>query len=209
MTDYRFYPATNGPSSSAGDPTSYIMCVIWQVTAPGQSLLGYWWWVADTNQQPGPFEFALWEVTGGLSVGTATFVPGSTVTSGTMNLGWNLVMLGTPLSLTASQEYAAIIAVNASGPFTSSYSATSHFWDTGAGAGGITNGPLNAFSAASPGTDPDIHNNNQMTFASGITDPTTPVDMSQFNSGNYWLDVQVGAPVPPPAAVLYSMQSFP
>jgi hypothetical protein len=185
------------------------MGVTFQVAAAGQQLLGYYWWIADSSQQPGPFEFALWLVTGSLSGGAATFVPGSTVTSGTLGLGWNLTSLSVPLSLTASQEYIAVIAVNASGGHTASYSATSDFFDTGPGAGGITNGPLSAYSSRSPGTNPDNANNGQMTFNSGGTDPTANLPSSTFNAGNYWLDILVGVPVAPPAPVVYSMRMFP
>jgi hypothetical protein len=130
------------------------------------------------------------------------------VTSGTFGLGWNLTSLAVPLSLTANQEYIAVVAVNASGLFTGGYSATSGFWNTGPGAGGITNGPLSAYSSTSPGTAPDNSNNSQMTFLVGGTDPTANLPHSS-NSANYWLDILVGLPVVPPPPVVYSMRMFP
>jgi hypothetical protein len=210
LATYRLYPATSGPGSSSGDNGSYTMGVTFQVTIIAQQLLGYWWWIADSSQQPGPFEFALWQVTGSLSGAAATFIPGTTVTSGSLALGWNLVLMpGNPPALTANQEYLAVIAVNASGGHTASYSATSDFFDTGPGAGGITSGPLSAYSSRSPGTNPDPANNGQMVFNSGGTDPTVNLPASTFGAANYWLDVQVGVPAPAPPPVVYSMRTFP
>jgi len=209
MPDYRLYPATNGPASSTADVNIYTMGLSFQVTSLGCELLGYWWWIADANQDNTAHQFALWTPTG---AGTGTLVAGSALTSGALSLGWNLVSYGTPIALTSGTEYRAVIAIISTG-FTAGYSATSHFWDSGAGTAGITNGPLSAYCSSGGSGTVEPQDAAQMVFNTGGSDPAVNYPSSSFNSTNYWLDVQVSAPAPPPpvppAPVLYQMRTFP
>jgi hypothetical protein len=212
MTTYRLYPSTNGPSSSSGDPGSYTMGLSFMSTISGATLTGYYWWVADAAQNILSMNFGLWQVTG---PGTGIFQSGSEATIGDdlLTIGWNFIALSPGFSLIENQEYRAVCNVYAGGGSTSGYSATSHFWDTGAGAAGITSGPISAYCGAGGTGTVEPADAAQMSFDSGGTNVTVNYPASAFNAANYWLDVQVTGAVPPgpepPLAVVYSMRTFP
>lgn len=158
-----------------------------KVTSPGMSLEGWWWWVAS-DMGTDPEDFALWQVTG---IGAGTYVTGSKVTSGTFVAGWNWVACNTPIALTEGQEYRAVKSTNKALTSATNYSATSLYWDTGAGSAGIVNGPLIAFAKNGATTNPEPSGDGQMTFVSGVFDVTADYPNIEFNQTNYWFDVQV------------------
>ena len=182
---FRLHAAENGPGASTVDAADYVMGVSFKVTA-SLGLNGFWWWVADTAQSAGPQDFALW-ASGGPSSGT--FVTGSKITSGALAPGWNYVPYGTPVALTSGQEYRAVTHTLGASSGKNGYSATAHYWDTGPGIAGIISGPLLGYSA--PGnTNGEPSTDGQMVFAVA-SDVTATYPHDQFNSANYWLDVQV------------------
>jgi hypothetical protein len=189
MTTYRLYPSADGPGASTSDNSQYVMGISFKVTTPGVTLQGYWYWVADASQWAGPQDYGLWEATG---PGTGSFVAGSKVTSAARSLGWNYTAYGSPVALTANQEYRAVAEINPGGA-QNGYSSTAHYWDTGAGDAGIAAGPLLAYAAAGNAANPEPSGDGQMTFSTAGFDVTADYPASMFDSGNYWLDVQVAA----------------
>src|SRR5262249_36613723 len=146
---------------------------------------GYWWWVAPGSPAGGtaPQKFALWAAS---ASNVAALVPGSVTSSGTLTGGqWNYVPLATPIPLAIGADYIACTGVNGNFP------ATDHSWGTGdTYSAGITNGPLNAFSASS-GSNPSPLVVNQGLFTTASTDPAASVPFGGSNDFNTWIDVQV------------------
>ena len=129
MTTYRLYPSTSGPASSSGDPGSYVMGLSFVVDISGATLTGYYWWVADAEQNVLSMNFGLWEVTGP-AAGTFQASSEATIGDDLLTIGWNFIPLSPAFNLVQNQEYRAVCKVYAGGGATSGYSATSHFWDT-------------------------------------------------------------------------------
>ena len=105
----------------------------------------------------------------------------------------------TPPALSASTNYKACILQPVSVMEGSWYAGTSHYWNTGSGSGGITNGPLSAPNNS--GGD-----GGQDTFNSGAT-LTYPA--SSFAAGNYSVDpeITVASPAPPAGPVQVAFMS--
>lgn len=183
-----------GSSSSFGNPTS---CgTLFSVTAAGKQLAGYQWYVADANQASSAVPFACWHATG---AGQGTLVSGSTVTSGTLNIGaFNLIMLAVPVTLSTGITYMAVAGDSSPGPFTEFYWKES-IW----GQAGIVNGPLTAWSdiAGNGGTNPDPHTSNQQgLFQQVSADPTAAFPTSPFNSSGFWIGPVIQDPPAPGAS---------
>ena len=209
MSGYRLYAATSGPSSSAADSGQYVMGLSFVLSENGHSLYGYWWWVADAEQSTGAQEFGLWTPAG---EHTGDFVSGSEATSGTMSLGWNYVALGSPISLSGSQEYVAATAVPGTADTNGYSSTTGYFTSGGPAENGITVGPLLAYSGSGGTSNVEPVNGAQMGYDEGGTDPTADFPIQNGDSSNYWLDIQIDSPSGPPGpapTVLYSMRMFP
>jgi hypothetical protein len=113
---------------------------------------------------------------------TASFVAQVDVTPTSADQGkWVAGHLSTPYSLVINRHYKAVTFHPAG-----DYALTTHYFDTGTGASGLTSGPIvvpNAASATSPGQG-------TFRYASSLTNTD-----SQFNSANYWNDVTVSVPV--------------
>lgn len=198
MTTYRLWPSTNGPASATGYTLGnpFISGVVFAVSGGGIWFEGFWWWVAGSGgQNTAATKCALWMV--GMN-GVGTVVPGSIVTSGTLTAGqWNYIPLSTPVQLAPSYDpsvsttgSAYIAAVGCNGPFPD----TGGYWGSpGAGAGGIVNGPLVAYSAqsGSSGTLGAPWTLPQGVFSTGGTDPSTTMPNQQSTVDNFWVDVQV------------------
>jgi hypothetical protein len=153
------------------DSAAYTMGVQFTVSR-GATLQAVWFFsAAGAASLPG--SIALFQVSG------ASLVTSQAATwSGAAGSGWVRAPFTTPPALTAGMAYKAAIFDNAANSF---YSSTAHYWDTGVGAAGITNGPLSAPNNA--GGD-----GGQDTFFTGgvITYPAT-----SFNATNYWVDPEV------------------
>jgi hypothetical protein len=189
ITKYSLFPSTDGPSSGTdSDDSKYTFGLHFKVTDTGVKFYGYRLWVAS-DQNTAAQDFALWHWT----TNPATYVSSSLITSGTLIAGqWNDVLLSVPIDLTNGEEYISVRSVNKTGLTGGRYySHSSHYWDTGDGAAGITNGPLYAFYDSE-----EPQGLGQMTFyvASGSVDVTDPAQFpgSEFNSSHYWSDVIVG-----------------
>ncbi len=174
MTAYRLWPSTNG----AGTATAYNGGPIGMQfsLSSQQPLTGIWVWSPSGATQM-PTTIGVYAVTG------ASLVPGSKVTSpswsGAAGSGWIMHAYNGSVLLAASTNYKIALFNSGSGTW---YSQTSAYWTTGAGASGITNGPITApnNASASPGQD---------SYAGGSAFGYPSITAAGVH---YWMDVQVG-----------------
>lgn len=174
MAVYTLFGQPASPASLTNDSADYTMSVQFSVSGSGCTLTGIWFWSA-------PGAFSLPETIALFAVSGQTLVHSEPATwSGAAGSGWVKAAFSSPPSLTASAAYKACIFSNSGNFF---YSGTSHYWDTGPGASGISDGPLSAppDSGADGGQD---------TFNAGsvLAYPDT-----SFNAANYWVDPEVTA----------------
>jgi hypothetical protein len=167
VTDYRVWPATNGPDSSGSDGTPINLGLEFYVTTQA--------WCTHARVYRGtadvePDNLRLYQVDSP-STGTMLAEITSPVLAGT---GWQEVEFDTPIELTPLQAY-KIVSHNPD-----HYTPTGGYWAPGGpGEGGITNGILVA-----PDTSQIAA---QATFGYGA--PAYPT--GTFGGGNYWVDVVV------------------
>jgi hypothetical protein len=190
MTAYRLFPSTSGPSSGAGYSGPFIAGVTFHATTGGTWLDGYWWWCCATGQDTGTVKAGLWQVT---STSAGMFVAGGAATSGALTAGaWNWIPLAAPLPLSVGSPYVAAIGYAASQGFPET---DNQFGSGQPFAAGIVNGPLTAFSDVG-GSLPEPSSLPQGLFSTGGTDPTAVFPASNFESSNFWVDVQLDTAAP-------------
>lgn len=173
MADRSIFTGISGPSTDAGDPASPIIVGhIFQVSQTCWVKSIRWWRGATSigGVQKGRI----------FAVGTETVVPGTAIDfpapSGT---GWQVAILAAPVQLTANTSYK--VAVH----FTDNYTATGGYWASGAGVGGLVDGPLTAPDAG--GVPLGLGLIPQGSFA--VTSNPDLFPAGYFNGGNYWVDV--------------------
>jgi hypothetical protein len=162
------------------------------------SLTGIWFYSGTAASQV-PNACAIYAVTGQVLVASAA----PATWSGAAGSGWVKCTFPGSTTLLASTNYKVVAQALADVGDGNWYSASIHYWDSGAGAGGLTNGPITAPNNA--GGD-----GGQGTFVT--PSPALAYPSSSFNADNYWVDVEVTTGSPPPPSVpsvLYSMRSFP
>ena len=171
MTTYTLFSQAATGSSLTADPTAYTMGVQFSVGVSGATLTGIWFYSAS-GAGVLPQTIGLYAVSGASLVHSE-----SASWSGAAGSGWVRAAFSSPPSLTASTSYKAAVAQNTSANW---YSTTASYWSSGAGSGGITNGPLTGVNNA--GGD-----GGQDTFTTSV--PAYPA--SSFNASNYWVDPEV------------------
>lgn len=174
MTDYRVWPATNGPNTDAGDPAAPVnLGMMFQVSSTC--------WAKAIHFYRGALTI------GGPVKGRIFLVSSETVVSGTAvdfvlsGTGWQTATLPMAVQLTAGTSYKVAIHSD------DNYTGSGHYWDVGAGVGGITNGPLTAPDAG--GAPLGIGGIQQDSFRYSSNPDDYP--NSYFGGGNYWVDVTV------------------
>lgn len=174
MTDYRVWPATNGPNADAGDPASPInLGLIFQVSSTCWAKAIHFYRGALSVNGPVKGRIFL--------VNTQAVVSGTAVDFVLSGTGWQTANLVSPVQLTANTSYKVAIHSD------DNYSGTGGYWATGAGVGGITNGPLTAPDAG--GAPLGLGPIQQGSFR--VTSDPDLYPNSYFNGGNYWVDVTV------------------
>ena len=139
-------------------------------------LTGIYYWRASVTD-PLPATVAIF------NVATQTIVPGTQVSvTDPGTAGWIKISPTSQILLAAATNYK--VAVQGGG-VAAWYSATSHYWDTGAGAAGITNGPLTAYNNAGADVGQDSFAVGSLAYPTGT-----------FNATNYWVDVEVSTSAP-------------
>ncbi len=200
MTTYRLFPSASGPSSPVSYGGSFDAGIVFEVTTGGVWFEGYWWWVCPSGQSTSPQTFALWQIYLG---DTASIVSAATVTSGTLTAGqWNYVPLATPLNLSiggganfAHADAGGAAIYLACTAFTGGFPDTNNQFGSGDPySGGITNGPLTAFSDTSGSLAAPFFTAQGTFGTSGNVTSVPPLEGS--SSSNFWMDVQVSDTAP-------------
>lgn len=166
-----FNQGTSGPVTA--DANAYTLGVQFTVSQAGATLTGILFY-SPTGAVNLPGTIALFAVTG------ATLVHSEAATwSGAVGSGWVKASFTAPPVLTPGTKYKACV-LNAAGTG-NWYAGIAHYWDTGAGAAGITNGPLSAPNNAGGDGGQDT-----FTQSSTLTYPS-----SSFNAADYQVDPEV------------------
>jgi hypothetical protein len=170
VATYTLFGQPAAPASLAGDNAFYTFDVEFFVSQ--SATLSAIWFYSAPGAGTLPTEIALYTVSGG------TLIHSEAATwSGAMGSGWVRAAFASPPSLSPSTAYAGAILAGGD----NFYSATPHYWDSGAGASGVTNGPLSAPNNAGAASGQDSFN-----VGSSLAFPTT-----SYNATNYWVDVEV------------------
>lgn len=189
MATQRVFPSATGPATASVDVALAVGVEFkTNVTA----------WVTDihyyrgTGTQEAPVGLHIWRVdssTTGTNMGSV--IPPSPGAS----TGWQTVALGTAVQLTANQAYRAS-AFYSNATNQGKYTATSSYFTTGGGgASDIVNGFLTAPTAV------NATGTNQGSY---VYTSTASMPINSFNSGNYWVDVNVTDVNPAGGAVAVS-----
>lgn len=185
MTEYRIWPSTNGSGSTAGGFTDDLG-VQFKVNQSGLTLNGYYFWVDATNNDVDhtKYSWRLYSTTNGTS---GTLISNSTVSvASDFTPGqWNFQALPSPITLTSGTTYVA--SLHYSGTAANHYNHVLSYWSTGAGASGITNGPLTA-----PGSSTALGGNQ---CPENEPSASAAFPASSFSASNYWIDVSVNSAV--------------
>ena len=184
MTDYRLWPSTSGPLNYAANATFTFGNEFYVTERAVAKALHLW---RGSTSITGTITGRIYRVDSA-AAGTAVTGTDVTFTLGATT-GWKTATLATPVELVANQRYRVCYRVATTGN-----SATAAYWRSGgAGASGITNGPLVAPSAA------NTTGNDQNSYTSGAT---MAFPTEGFDDTNWWVDVTV-APIVA-ASVAYS-----
>jgi hypothetical protein len=189
---YRLFPHTNGPRTPASYTGSFLAGVAFEATTGGCWLDGFWWWVCDRGQNTKTQKFALWaaySVDGNLQ---GKLVGGSTAETKRLRAGrWNYIALRRPVPLAIGATYVAATG------FKGGFPITKHQFGKGEKyRGGITNGPLHAYSDIT-GSRPSPIGGFQALFSIAGDDPTKHMpDVGDGESSNFWMDLQITTTAP-------------
>lgn len=164
------------------DTASYTIGDQFSVSVPVQ-LTGIWWYSASAAGAL-PSQCVIYDL------GASSQVPGTLNTSpswsGAAGSGWVKCSYNGAVTLQPGKNYEVCVL----GPASAAnwYTFHQNWWTTGGpGASGITNGPLTA-----PNNATALHGQSSFSAGSSLQIPT-----SNFNSANFWMDVEVKLPSGP------------
>ena len=190
----------NGPSSPAAYSGNFLAGVLFSPLTEMLWLNGYYFWVCNTGQSTAAQTFCLWNR---YSTSQQVLVPNSTVTSGTLTAGaWNYVPLAAPIQIAPAALYVAATGwVTTTGGGTGFPVTNNQFGSGNPYTGGITNGPLTAWSDTGGGNTwaggtAANYNLDQGLFSVAGSDPTVNMPNGGSNSANFWVDVLVSDAAP-------------
>lgn len=202
MTSYRLMDGVSGrpgtgssgtqPPSSSTASGSDVLSTMFTVTAGMIFLEGYWFYRADNAQASTAQTFCLWSPAWDVSTANGYLVPGSAITSGPLNVGWNYVPYATPIPLSQGMPYRAQTGITGRIPLTANQFGTGNPY-----AAGIVNGPLSGYSDTTGSLPSPGFAQRQGGYNLNSADPTL-VYAGTGNPGgdNYWVDIQVTDTVP-------------
>jgi len=168
VTLYTLFGQVPAPALTA-DATGYTMGVQFSVSQAG-TYTGVWFYSA-AGAAALPSKVRLYAVSG-----QAVIVDQVAAWSGIAGSGWVRAPVTSPPALTAGTASKAAVL---QGSAVNWYASAAHYWDTGAGQNGISNGPLSAPNNANSAQGQD-------SFLAGDGYPN-----SSFNATNYWVDPEV------------------
>lgn len=175
MTEYRLLSGQTGPSGTFNDASPLTVGLGFRATA-GAKITKLWYWRAASPQgDTGPVVGQVWSLTS--STTGAALISGGIAFPTPAATGWQSVTLGTPLILAGGTQDYRVTVYFPSGDYT----ATGAYFSTGAGAGGLSAGPLSATGAQAGGF-----------FVYADAFPT-----GAGGAANYWIDLTadtVGVP---------------
>ena len=192
-----FSQPSAGMPALASDTLDYTFGM--QFTLSSNAALTGIWWYSPATAGALPDTSAVYQVTG---TNTGSQVTGTLHSSPTWGgaaagAGWAKETYDGSVTLTSGTQYRVCVHI---GFGLNKYGVTANYWSSGAGSGGVSAGIISAPAAASA----DGGNQDAYINTSPIAYPNT-----SFNSGNYWVDVEVTTGGSPPPAVAYSMRRFP
>lgn len=166
-----FGQALTSPLTS--DAAAYTMGV--QFSVSQAATLTAVWFYSAAGAGNLPATIALFSVSG------ASLITSQAASwSGAAGSGWVRAPFTVPPVLTSGVSYKACIFDAGGNNF---YASINHYWDTGAGSGGITSGPLSA-----PNNAGGDHGQDTFHQSAALTYPDT-----SFNATNYLVDAEVTA----------------
>ena len=195
MTNFRLFPSTNGPSAPVSYSGNILTGVMFKVTQGGTFCNGVYQWCPATGDTVSR-KVALWNLTPAGAQGTLL----ASATTGALTAGaWNFTAFASPVALSIGAQYCACTGWSATAGFPDSDiggagTGAGDSYGTGGHTSGITQGPLFAFSDNSGAAPPQY--GGQGVFGTSGTDPTVTMPLSNSNSGNFWVDVQVSDTAP-------------
>jgi hypothetical protein len=179
MTSYRTWPATSGPSTSAGnDGVGTSLGVEFTVTSAA-NFTGWFFWQNDRSNDG--VSFGLYQMSDSTTGTLLTSVSGLSLTTAP---GWNRANPTAPVALTPGTHYRAVVWSSSnvtSGNGGLWYTLTANGFPTPPG--DLINGPLLVYSP------PNALNQLQGSFKEPAA--SLAVTDSAFNFANYWIDVEV------------------
>lgn len=164
MTDFKLWPATDGPATASSD-AAVTAGVQWKTDRDDLFLKGYRVYRGTTDVDCS--DVATWnhDSTDMIVDSQTTFVPAGT--------GWQTVTLTAPYPAVASGvKYVTGVL------FASQYTSTSHYWDTGDGASGIGDTNLSA-----PGINDSAGGQGKFVASATLARPST-----NANGLNFWVE---------------------
>jgi len=198
----------SGPALTAVG-TPLVVGVDIGVSEGGVWLYSYRWWVPTGGDTESGQLFCLYQITG---TDSGTLIPNSTATGGTLTAdAWNVIPLPSPLLLAPSYNppladdigttYGAAYMACTGKQFVNGFpEAKSVFGSGDPDSGGITSGPLYAFSSLS-GTNPAGSAASpqwipQCPYTTELTDPTAGMPTQNDTDANLGMDVVVDTIAP-------------
>ena len=175
MTVYTLFGQPATPATLTPDPAAYTLGMEFSLSE-NAALTGIWFYSAPSAALL-PQACAIYAVSG-QSIAAENTSPSW---SGAAGSGWVKCTFDGSVTLTAGTNYKVCVQCLADTGDGDWYSSTAHYWDTGAGSAGITNGPLTAPDNAGADVGQDSYSNEE-----ALVYPD-----SSFNAGNYWIDVEV------------------
>ncbi len=165
------------PSTVQSDNATYTLGT--QFSLPQSAPLTGVWFYSASGSGSLPSACAIYAVSGQTIVsGTQNTSP---TWSGAVGSGWVKCTYDGSVTLAANTQYKVCVQ----GGGSDWYTATNHYWDTGAGQYGVNTGALTAPNAA------NASGGAQSTF---VVSGSLAYPANAFEAGNYWIDVEVMSP---------------
>lgn len=174
MTAYTLFSQSLTPAVTS-DASAYTMGV--QFSVSQAATLTAIWFYSPPGVSNLPATIALFAVSG-----AALVTSQAAAWSGAAGSGWVRAPFTVPPALSPGTAYKACIFDSGGNNF---YASISHYWDTGAGQNGISNGPLSA-----PNNAGGDHGQDTFHQSAALTYPDT-----SFNATNYLVDPEVTAAI--------------
>lgn len=182
MSDFRIFQTSASGQTNRGGFTDDLG-VQFKITTDGvrtAQIKGFFFWAPSTGDfLHTNYSWRLYSTTNGT---TGTLITGSTtnVAVDFTASSWNYQALASPITLTNGTTYVAVL--HSSSTNASHYTGTDNYWSTGAGASGLTSGPITA-----PGSGTAL---NGAQNAYNEPSATAAFPTSTLHT-NYWLDVLI------------------